>query len=103
MGAVKVTTCCYCGTRAALVLKGTTQHELSCARCGAPLSRMKMLPNGPAAATAPAATPARPAPRKPAERPDRKEVRRPKKRKNRKGLVRKVFKELWDEIEDIFD
>jgi len=50
MGAVKVATCCYCGTRAALVLRGKERHELACSSCGAPLSRMKMLPNTGAAA-----------------------------------------------------
>lgn len=103
MGAVKVATCCYCGTRAALVLRGKERHELSCGSCGAPLGRLKMLPNGSARATAPAATPTRPEPKKAPRKPERKEVRRPKKRKHRKGLVRKVFEEIWDEIEDIFD
>ncbi len=36
----KVATCCYCGTRAALVLRGKQRHELSCASCGAPLHNM---------------------------------------------------------------
>ncbi|MGR3572550.1 hypothetical protein [Brevirhabdus sp.] len=39
----KIATCCYCGTRAALVLKGTTRHELSCGSCGAPLHNLKQL------------------------------------------------------------
>ena len=39
----KVTTCCYCGTRAALVLSGTTRHELACGSCGAPLHVIKKL------------------------------------------------------------
>ena len=39
----KIATCCYCGTRAALVLRGRERHELSCASCGAPLHEMKML------------------------------------------------------------
>ena len=33
----KIATCCYCGTRAALVLTGKHRHELSCSGCGAPL------------------------------------------------------------------
>ena len=40
----KIATCCYCGTRAALVLKGKDRHELSCATCGAPLHELKKLP-----------------------------------------------------------
>ena len=40
----KIATCCYCGTRAALVLKGTDRHELACSNCGAPLHELKKLP-----------------------------------------------------------
>jgi len=40
----KIVTCCYCGTRAALVLTGKTRHELACSSCGAPLHDLKMLP-----------------------------------------------------------
>ena len=40
----KIATCCYCGTRAALVLTGKHRHELSCSGCGAPLHDLKMLP-----------------------------------------------------------
>ncbi|MDD9922285.1 MAG: hypothetical protein OXQ92_08425 [Boseongicola sp.] len=39
----KIATCCYCGTRAALVLAGKERHELACANCGAPLHDLKML------------------------------------------------------------
>ncbi len=39
----KVATCCYCGTRAALVLRGKERHELACSNCGAPLHNLKML------------------------------------------------------------
>lgn len=39
----KIVTCCYCGSRAALVLKGKERHELACANCGAPLHELKML------------------------------------------------------------
>ena len=40
----KIATCCYCGTRAALILTGKTRHELSCQGCGAPLHDLKMMP-----------------------------------------------------------
>ncbi|WP_375258351.1 hypothetical protein [Citreimonas sp.] len=43
MPAIKVATCTYCGTRAALVLSGQTRHELACSACGAPLHDLKML------------------------------------------------------------
>ena len=42
----KIATCTYCGTRAALVLKGNTRHELACQACGAPLHDLKRLPEG---------------------------------------------------------
>lgn len=39
----KIATCCYCGTRAVLVLD-RVRHELACAGCGAPLHDLKSLP-----------------------------------------------------------
>jgi len=57
MPATKVATCCYCGTRAALVLRGRERHELACSSCGAPLHEMKQL--HPARPAASATTPAR--------------------------------------------
>ncbi len=103
MAVTKVATCCYCGTKAALVLRGKTRHELSCRQCGAPLRALKMLPIAPERATAPAATPTRPNHR-PA--PGKGHFARPKKsrkQKRSKGLFRKVLAEVWDELEDIFD
>ena len=41
--AQKIATCCYCGTRAALVLSGRERHELACSNCGAPLHELKHL------------------------------------------------------------
>lgn len=99
----KIATCCYCGTRAALVLKGKVQHELACSACGAPLHNLKKLPTD------------RP---KSAEREliggavfrDRADSARnrsekPRKAKRRKvgGWGRKLLEEIWDEVEDIFD
>ena len=103
MGAVKVATCCYCGTKAALVLKGKARHELACGRCGAPLRRLKMLPNQVPIETVPAVK----APRK-SPKYDRAHGVVPsgwgkKKKKKSKSLGRKAFAELWDVIEDIFD
>ena len=40
----KIATCCYCGTRAALTLKGDVSHELACSSCGAPLHDLKQMP-----------------------------------------------------------
>jgi len=39
----KIVTCCYCGTRAALVLMGDQKHCLACSSCGAPITQMKQL------------------------------------------------------------
>jgi len=99
----KIATCCYCGTRAALVLRGHQRHELACSSCGAPLHNLKMLPKRPEPVTARAATPTRPRPkathpRQPHPRPQRVEYR-----SRRKGLLRKIAEEIWDEIEDLFD
>ncbi|WP_074735493.1 hypothetical protein [Ruegeria halocynthiae] len=86
----KIATCCYCGTRAALVLKGKQQHELSCANCGAPLHNLKMVPKV-----------------KLAERPTQgyKPARKYKKykKKKKRGLFSRVLDEAWDVIEDVFD
>ena len=99
----KIATCCYCGTRAALVLKGRERHELSCSACGAPLHEMKMLradhPQGGDVVrpsplrTASAAGPAR----MPKHDPRRRKV------KKRKGFGRRLLEEAFDLIEDILD
>lgn len=113
----KIATCCYCGTRAALVLKGETRHELACSACGAPLHDLKMLRadatrDHPMALSG-AAGPARPkrredkrigaaTPRAIWEREKRSNPRKHKKKK-RKSLAKRFFEEAFDVIEDIFD
>ncbi len=93
----KIVTCCYCGARAAMVLKGKVRHELACSSCGAPLHDLKMLPRdrkGDAELVRP--SPVR----------NRAQVEKPQKRKKpkrRKGLFKKVFEEAFDVLEDIFD
>jgi hypothetical protein len=97
MQGTKIATCCYCGTRAALVLRGRERHELSCASCGAPLHAMKMLradhagegPRPASLRTGPMAEPGRGTPRR--------------KPKPRKGLGRRFLEEAFDLIEDILD
>lgn len=84
----KIATCCYCGTRAALVL-GRGRHALTCASCAAPLQQMKALPR------AAAPDPKRPAP---AAAPGRG-----KPRKRRKSWGRRMLEEAWDGLGDIFD
>lgn len=102
MPATKIATCCFCGTRAALVLRGKDRHELTCSSCGAPLHNMKQF--HPARPTASMTAPARPAQRQrvvPYESHDRWEPQ--KRRKKKKSLGRRIFSEVWDVIEDIID
>lgn len=99
----KIATCCYCGTRAALVLKGRERHELSCSACGAPLHEMKMLradhPHGGGVVRP---SPLRTAPAADSGRMPKHDPRR-RKGKKRKGLGRRFLEEAFDLIEDIFD
>jgi hypothetical protein len=97
MPGTKIATCCYCGTRAALVLRGRDRHELSCSACGAPLHEMKML-RADHAGTREAARPL-PVRTGPMAEPGRG-VR---KAKPRKGIGRRFLKEAFELIEDIFD
>lgn len=89
----KIATCCYCGTRATLVLTGKDRHELACSSCGAPLHDMKMLK---------------------AEHPGQRELVKGgknkkykqdyrKKKKPKKSMKRRFFEEAFDFIEDILD
>ena len=100
MPATKIATCCYCGTRAALVLRGRERHELSCSACGAPLHEMKMLKADHAGGSA-RPYPARTGPM--AEPVRRAPVEMPRRAKRRKGFGRRLFEEAIDLIEDIFD
>ncbi|GAA6161541.1 hypothetical protein NBRC116589_37150 [Ruegeria sp. HU-ET01832] len=84
----KIVTCCYCGTRAALVLKGKQRHELSCSSCGAPLHDLKMVPKRKLSD---------------AKSDHRIEKQRKTKKKKKKSVFSRVFDEAWDVIEDIFD
>ena len=95
----KIATCNYCGTRTALVLD-RARHALTCASCGAPLHDMKAVPK---AKTERARRKARPVPlaRQPCDEKPR--PMRPRKRKRRKGLGRRIFEEIWDVVEDVFD
>lgn len=95
----KIATCCYCGTRAALVLRGKERHELSCSTCGAPLHDMKMLRSehsGRKGTVKPSPVRRVPSPSKGGY------VGRTRKKK-RKNIGRWFLEEAWDAIEDIFD
>lgn len=99
----RITTCCYCGTRAALVLGGKTAHQLQCGSCGAPIARMKMLP-----VRAPTPQPAahqrdvHAALQHGTGEPSHRRWASKKKRKS-KGLSRRIVSELWDVIDDLID
>lgn len=103
MAVTKIATCCYCGTRAALTLRGKERQELSCSNCGAPLHAMKMLPMAATRTTRPAETSARPNPKKRRDNREERHVSRPKKRRKTKSFGRKVLSELWDVIEDVVE
>lgn len=85
----KIAKCNYCGTRAALVLKGRERHELSCSACGAPLHDLKQMPvekdqgakhyGGGAS------------------------FKKPKKAKYKKKKKKSFLYEAFDLLEDIFD
>ncbi len=104
-----IATCCYCGSRAALVLDGTQRHELSCASCGAPLRQLKNLKSetgrgatgpGPARSGAGAASQSSKVQRK-VEKVARKALK--KQLKKRKVPARRAAKGFFDLLEDIFD
>lgn len=94
MAQTKIATCCYCGTKAALVLKGDTQHELSCASCGAALHNIKHLPKG-------GWGDQKSKPVKPKRVPPNDRSMRKKKKK--KSLGQRILGEVFDVVEDAFD
>ena len=91
----KIATCCYCGTRAALVLKGKERHELACSACGAPLHDLKIMPARKADKPEPKVS-------KPVKYQRPKSQKKPKKSK-RKSSFSHFLGEAWDVIDDIFD
>lgn len=105
----KIATCCYCGHRAALQLRGAVRHELACSNCGAPLHDLKMIPTAKVGAKRQSAPP-KPPPHRLEPRPlesrwQKAESKREKKKhkKPRKSLAKRFFEEAFDVIEDIFD
>ena len=91
----KIATCCYCGTRAALVLD-RARHELTCAQCGAPLHNLKMLPvEKPVVEKVQVARGPKPQVAKP---------NKARKVKKRKGFrLKNLVEEVFDIVEDILD
>jgi len=100
MTASKIATCCYCGTRAVLSLRGKERHELACSNCGAPLHEMKMLRQDARGER----ELVRPSKVRKSERKSKKH-RAPKKykKRRRKSFLQELISEAADEIFDIFD
>ena len=94
----KIATCCYCGTRAARVLKGRERHELACSRCGAPLHDLKMLRSY----SARDRDPVRQSSVGSSEWQGRVR-RKPSKKKKSRSLSQRFMHEFWDAAEDILD
>lgn len=93
----KIATCCYCGTRAALVLTGRDRHELSCSGCGAPLHDLKMLKVDRKGDREPLQT------RSGAGYKTPKPKKKSHKKKKSKPRFGKLLGEAFDIIDDIFD
>lgn len=103
----KIATCSYCGTRQTLALTARQGHELACSACGAPLHEMKWL-RADGMEKSKRRSPPRPAPHghglPPQDRKgDAARYARKKPKKRRKGLMRDLFEEAFDVLEDIFD
>jgi len=94
----KIATCCYCGTRAALVLKGRDRHELACSSCGAPLHEMKKLPSD----THGDRELVKPSPVR-REKPKGKKHRGSKSKKRSRSLSQVFMYKLKDAAEEVFD
>lgn len=98
MGAQKIATCCYCGTKAALVLRGLSSHELSCGSCGAPLHDLKRLPLEPRQKMSKKRS------SDPWQYPKQKSAKKPKShKKNKKKKGFSFMRAAFDVIEDVFD
>lgn len=99
----KIATCCYCGTRAALVLD-KERHELVCSSCGAPLHDLKMLRTDamekPAKSSKSKAKHAKGYHPHAAPAAHHSRKSKPKKKKSKKGGF---WKEAFDILDDIFD
>ncbi|MCZ0813385.1 MAG: hypothetical protein ACQEVT_13300 [Pseudomonadota bacterium] len=104
----KIATCNYCGTRAVLVL-APGRHELSCPACGAPLHEMKAMPQRAESVKKSSPAPVMEKPRKTrragfeSRSCDTRRKGEYKARKKRKSLRRKIWGEVWDIVEDLFD
>lgn len=99
---VKIATCCFCGSKAALTLDAG-RHELACAQCGAPLHDLKQIPVLAPAPVKPTVAPrlrqfSASKPAKPAMKPKKEKYQ-----KRKKSWLKKLTSEVFDVVEDIFD
>ena len=92
----KIATCCYCGTRAALVMD-EARHELACSACGAPLHNLKAMPARKGKET----HASRPIEARKRSKPSKKTSG--DKRRKKSGGMAWLIGEVFDEIEDLFD
>lgn len=98
----KIATCNYSGTRAALV-PDRSRHELACSSCGAPLHDMKAMPKAKSDRPRPKGRPMTLPRQAYDDEPRAVPPPRPRNNKRRKGVGRRIFEELWDVVEDVFD
>ena len=98
----KIGTCCYCGSRAMLTLQGDSRHELACSSCGAPLHNMKQIKREPAPAPLHPSHPGPTAARSPVRKKSKTKPQKPQKKAKKRGWGY-FARELFDEIEDLFD
>ncbi len=103
MPETKLATCCYCGTRTALALRGTVRHELSCGSCGAPLRYIKLLRKEAEAPRPKVAAQRVSAPQDRRVDAPRQVTKTTKKKKKNKGFAYRLMSKIVDEIEDILD
>jgi hypothetical protein len=111
MPATKIATCCYCGAKTALTLRGREQHSLACGNCGAPLNKMKSLPVAKTRNSSERRRAPKPDwhvphghPSDPNSLPLGGHYHAPPKRpKRRKSFGRLLFEGVADVIEEIFD
>ena len=102
MFAAKIGTCCYCGTRAAFRLDRAERVELTCRACGAPISALKPM-KAPVAAQIRRAPPKEPASFATAPPRKKRPARKRHSEKRRRGGLRRSVEKLFDELEDLFD
>lgn len=88
--AEKIATCCYCNATTVFSLRDKGRQELACSACGAPLSNLKAVPQS-----------AQPAQKAESKKPAKSQKKKKTKKKRSPG--QRLFAEVVDFVEDIFD